>query len=73
MYLVLEIQKMDDATESHLLTSYGDLLTAEQKYHTVLASAAVSNVPVHSAVILSDTGRTVKGPESYRHDGGEPE
>lgn len=73
MYLVLEIQKMDDATEAHLLTSHSDLLTAEQKYHTVLASAAVSSVPVHSAVILSDTGRTVKGPESYRHDGGEPE
>ena len=73
MYLVLEIQKTNDTTEAHILTSHEDLFAAEQQYHTVLAAAAVSNVPVHSAVILSDTGRTVKGPESYRHDGGEPE
>lgn len=73
MYLVLEIQKTDDATEAHILTSHANLFEAEQKYHTVLAAAAVSAVPVHSAVILSDTGRTVKGPESYRHDGGDPE
>lgn len=70
MYFVLEIQKTNDTTAPHILTAHSDLFEAEQKYHTVLAAAAVSNVPVHSAVIISDTGYTVKGPESYRHGGG---
>lgn len=66
MYIVIEIQATD-TTASTLVNSYSDRSLAEQKYHNVLAAAAVSNVPVHSAVMLTSDGTRVKG-EVYRHE-----
>ena len=40
---------------------------AESKYHDVLRAAAVSAIPIHSAVIVDEKGRTIKGPEFYEH------
>jgi hypothetical protein len=64
--IIIEIQHSNDGTNATLVNSYKDQATAEQKYHTVLAAAAVSNVDVHSAVIMDDTGNRIKG-ESYYH------
>lgn len=66
MYLVIEIQKSNDNQLAHLLTVHPELQQAEQKYHTVLAAAAVSNINVHSAVMLDDMGMRIKG-ETYYH------
>ena len=66
-YVVLEIQTNADGTIGSLVTSYDNKLEAENKYHTVLAYAAVSNLPVHAAVILTNEGRTVKT-EMYMHE-----
>lgn len=66
MYLVIEIQKSNDGNLSHLESVHATLPEAEQKYHTVLSFAAVSNVDVHSAVMLDDTGTRIKG-ETYYH------
>lgn len=64
--IILEIQHSNDGTNATLVNSYTDQATAEQKYHTVLAAAAVSTVNVHSAVMLDDTGNRIKG-ETYYH------
>lgn len=65
MFIVSELQ----TTETTAVISYvfSDRLQAEQKYHEVLSFAAVSQVPVHSAVMLTDEGVLIKR-ESYRHE-----
>ena len=72
MYLVIEIQKMNNGQISHLVTTHKEQSEAEQKYHTVLSFAAVSAVDVHSAVMLDDTGERIKG-ETYYHGHSEAE
>lgn len=70
MYLVIEIQKTNNGSLSAITTTHESRDEAEQKYHTVLAYAAVSSVNVHSAVMLDDTGMRIKG-ETYYHGGGD--
>ncbi len=55
-FVVVEIQVYHDGTISHLATSHSDRGEAYQKYHTVLAAAAVSDLPCHSAVIVDASG-----------------
>ena len=64
MYIVIEIQKNEQAAT--LVNTYEDRNLAEQKYHQILSAAAVSNVPIHSAVMLMDDGYQVKK-ETYYH------
>lgn len=66
MYLVIEIQKSNGGQVNPLVTTHAERAEAEQKYHTVLAYAAVSSVDVHSAVMLTDEGDMVKK-ETYYH------
>ena len=66
-YLVIELQKLKDGMLSQLCTAYTDRSVAEQKYHQILGFAAVSDVPIHTAVILSEEGNLIKK-ESYRHE-----
>lgn len=47
-------------------------LKAESKYHEVLAAAAVSELPQHSATLLTSDGRAVMN-QVYRHDAVQPE
>lgn len=64
--IIVEIQHSNDGTTSCLTDAYQNPALAEQKYHAVLAAAAVSSVNVHSAVMLDDTGERIKG-ETYYH------
>ena len=64
-YLVLEIQSGD--TVSTIIDDYDNLNNAESKYHQVLTSAAVSDVPKHSAMIINEEGRVLKV-ECYIHE-----
>ena len=70
--VVIEIQS-DRETASVLTNSYTDRNDAENKYHTILAYAAKSSVPVHSAVMLTDEGFYIKSEyyerESEEQDG----
>lgn len=72
MYIVIEIQTNADGTVGTIVNSYDSRLQAESKYHQILASAALSTVPVHAAVILTNEGRMVSF-ESYDHRTPEPE
>jgi len=64
-YLVLELQTTNGVTSS-LTYQFNELPLAEQKYYLTLASAAISEVDVHSAVLLNEVGETLKF-DSYNH------
>ena len=70
MFIVIEIQK--DVTAATLVSTHDTRNEAENKYHTVLAYAAVSSLPKHSAVLMDENGITLKQ-ESYFHEAEEPE
>lgn len=64
--IVLEIQK-SAGNVATLTTVHATRAEAEQKYHTVLAYAAVSSISVHAAVMMEDDGLLIKR-ESYEHE-----
>lgn len=64
-YIVIELQKYDDHVD-HILTKHDTLKEAESKFHNVLSAAAVSAVPVHSAVLMTDEGKLVRPTECYK-------
>ena len=66
-YIVVELQKNAEGVVSNLVYSFDTLAEAESKYYTILASAAISTVPVHSAIIVSEEGFPVKH-QCYKHE-----
>lgn len=66
MFIVIELQKDAEGVVSNIVTSYENLAEAESKYYSVLAAAAISKVPVHSAIIVSEEGFPVKH-QCYKH------
>lgn len=63
--IIVEIQSTNGQS-AVVATVHSERSEAEQKYHQVLSYAAVSNVEVHSVVMLDDYGTRIKG-ESYQH------
>lgn len=59
MYIVIELQTNNGKT-ANIVNAYADLNTAFNKYHSILAAAAKSNVEVHTALILTETGGVVR-------------
>ena len=65
MFSIIELQTINNET-THI---YQTALTREEamsKYHTVLASAAISNVDYHACVVLNEEGVSIAR-ESYNH------
>lgn len=71
MFFVLEIQ-ITGETGSILPFAFDNQADAEAKYHSILAVAATSAVPKHSAVLMAENGITIKT-ESYFHEAPEVE
>lgn len=65
-YIVIELQKDAYGLVSHLLSVHDTLEKAESTYYSILASAAINEVPVHSAIIVSEEGFPVKN-NCYKH------
>lgn len=65
-YIVIEMQKNAEGQVANLVTDHNTLAEAESKFYTILASAAVNDVPVHSAIIVSEEGFPVKH-QCYKH------
>lgn len=65
-YIVVEIQTNADGTVGTLVSTFNDRNLAESQYHTVLAAAAVSTLPMHSCVLLQNDGRQL-AKEFYMH------
>ena len=72
MFIVIELQKSANGSVAHLLTTHETQAEAESKFHTVLAAAAVSSLPSHSATLLTDNGFALRR-EFYEHPAPEPE
>ena len=67
MYIVVELQTNADGVVSNLVTSHNTLAEAESKFHSIMASAAINDVPVHSAIIVSEEGFPVAH-KCYKHE-----
>lgn len=55
-YIVIELQTSDTGIVATIVTTHDTYLEAQQKYHLVLSSAAVSAVYMHGASILTNDG-----------------
>lgn len=67
MYIVIELQTINDSQVANIVNAYTEQKVAEQKYHTGLAAAAVSALPCHAAVMMDEKGRMIKS-EYYTHE-----
>ena len=65
-YLVIEIQKFDTGAISTPTYAYDNESSALGKYHSILASAAVSKLPVHACAIITEEGFPLRH-ECYKH------
>jgi protein-L-isoaspartate O-methyltransferase len=71
-FYIIEIQQYLNGEFGHIVHFAYDAdatkarLKAESKYHEVLASAAVSELPQHSATLLASDGREIMH-QCYRH------
>lgn len=65
-YIVMEIQTFDTGAISTPTYAFDERLSAEAKYHSILASAAVSKLPVHACVLMTSDGRPIVN-QSYTH------
>ena len=71
--IVTEIQKFADGTMTTPSYSYeaeegkNTSPQAEAKYHSILASAAISEVAVHSAIMYTEEGFYIDS-KSYKHE-----
>lgn len=60
-YIVIEIQKFADGTVAiPPVSTYDTFFEAASRYHAILAAAAISELPVHTAMILTDTGAQLR-------------
>ena len=67
MFIVIEMQVNSDGTVGTLIDKFEREADAESKYHTILAAAAISNVPKHSAIILTDEAM-MHSSQCYKHE-----
>lgn len=67
MFIVIELQTDASGHIAHIATDHDTKADAESKYHQILSVAALSNVPIHGAVILTPEGVAQKS-QCYKHD-----
>lgn len=66
-YIVIELQKNSDGSVGNLVYAYNTRAQAESKYYAVLSAAAVSTVPVHSAILIQEDAMPVAY-KSFTHN-----
>lgn len=67
MKAVIEIQKSGE-TATPLVQLFTDDAQAKSRYHELLSIAAVSSVPEHSVILVSEEGNFMFH-EKYEHGG----
>lgn len=72
MYIVIELQTNEAGQVANLVYAYDNYNDAESKFHTVLASAAISSIPCHACCILDQYGQ-IQRTEYFVHRQPEPE
>lgn len=66
-FIVLEVQKFANGSISTPAYAYDTKQSADAKYHSILAAAAVSTLPVHTCVMLTEEGMFIKS-ECFTHE-----
>ena len=66
-YLVTEIQTFEGGAISTPSYAYENRNSAESKYHAILSAAAVSALPCHAAVLMTNEGQILDH-GMYRHE-----
>ena len=66
MYIITEYQTAQDGTVATIVTQKESRNEADSVYHTILASAAISALPVHAASIVTNEGQYIDS-AFYRH------
>ena len=59
-YLVVEIQTYQNGNVGVLINDYDSIEQANNKYYTILAAAAISELPQHAAVMFDNAGGVIK-------------
>lgn len=67
-YIVMEIQTDSEERVANVVTQHDTLAAAESAYYAILSAAAISQVPVHSAVLLTNEGISLLF-NSFTHGG----
>lgn len=67
-YLVMEIQQFADGKVSTPVYAYDTQAKAESKFHGILASAATSTIPTHTAILTTVDGFVLDA-KCYKHGG----
>lgn len=65
-YLVIEIQKFDNGAISTPTYAYDNESSALAKYYSILSSAAISKLPTHSCVLMTEEGFQLRK-ECFKH------
>lgn len=72
-YYIIEIKQLTDGEYEHNVYYAWDedretaYMKAQQKYHEILSTAAVSNTKKHSAIIIDDSAAMVES-RSFKHE-----
>lgn len=59
-YIVVEIQTMENGQVATIPTTFDTEREANAKYHQILSYAAVSGLPCHSAVVLTEEAQFLR-------------
>jgi len=66
-YLVVEIQTWDTGAIQTPTNAFDTQANAEAKYHDILSKAAVSQLPKHAAVLMTNDGYVMET-KCYEHE-----
>ena len=66
MYIVIETQTTNDSVAIAPPVSFNNIDKAYQKFYMILAAAAVSNIPIHAAIMLNEKGELIRS-EYFDH------
>lgn len=64
-FLVTEIQKFEGGAISTPSYAYDDRDHAEAKFYSILAAAAVSQLPLHAAIMYTEEGTPIMNKHYY--------
>lgn len=77
-YYIVEIKQLTTGEYEHYVHYVWDadreraFMKAQNKYHEILSTAALSNTKKHSAIIIDDSGARVES-RSFKHEQEETE
>ena len=69
-YIVVELQTDANGNVANIVTAKDTKNEAESVYHSVLAAAALSDLPCHAATLMTNEGQVLKY-QCYKNDDSE--